>query len=124
MKTTTFRSAAIVAVMGLFLAVPSFAQPGAGMMGGGNGMGQGAGRGMHHGMRFNQGNTPGWSLMTPEERQAHQAKMLQAKTYDECKQLQSEHRSVMEERAKAKGITLPAARQNRCDNLKARGLLK
>jgi hypothetical protein len=45
-------------------------------------------------------------------------------TYDECKLLQTEHRDVMETRAKEKGVTLQTPRQNGCDNLKARGLIK
>ena len=85
-------------------------------------MGPGARGG--RGMQFNQGNTPGWSLMTPEERAANQARMREVKTYDECKLAQAEHRSLMETRAKEKGISLPVPRQNGCDNMKARGIIK
>jgi hypothetical protein len=62
--------------------------------------------------------------MTAEERSAHRDKMLAAKTYDECKAMQDEHYKAMEERAKEKGVTLPAPRQNGCDRMKARGLFK
>jgi len=34
---------------------------------------------------------PGWSLMTPAERSAHQNMMWSAKIYDECKAIQAEH---------------------------------
>ncbi|MFZ4536169.1 hypothetical protein [Propionivibrio sp.] len=137
MKTTmNFKSITLVALLGAALAAPVQAQPGPGMgggMGGGPGMqnaGQGAGQGMGpgagggRGMRCNQGNTTGWSLMTPEERTEHQTKMRAVKTYDECKLLQTEHHAAMEVRAKEKGVTLPTPRQNGCDRMKARGFIK
>jgi hypothetical protein len=71
-----------------------------------------------------QDNTPGWSLMTPEERTAHREKMMSAKTFDECKAAQEEHHKQMEARAKEKGAKLPAPRQNACDRMKARGFFK
>ena len=89
---------------------------------GSRGMGPGMRGG--RGMQFNQGNTPGWTLMTPEERTANQTRMREIKTYDECKVVQAEHRNLMETRAKEKGVTLPVPRQNGCDNMKARGFIK
>ena len=83
---------------------------------------QGGGAGS--GMRFNQKNTPGWQLMTQEERTEMQGKMRTLKTYDECKQLQTEHRALMEARAKEKGVTLREPRQNGCDRMKAKGLVQ
>ena len=121
---------------GLALALPAYAQqapagcaaanvacanngngaPGAGMRGmkGGRGMG-GGGSGMRGVAR---------DLITPDERAAHQAKMRNVKTYDECVAAQTEFRGVMEVRAKEKGVTLPSPRQNRCDIMKNRGLIK
>jgi hypothetical protein len=89
-------------------------------------MGPGGGPGQGQGMRFafDRDNTRGWSLMTPEERAAHHDKMLAAKTLDECKAIQLEHRQAMEARAKEKGTTLMAARQNACDRMQARGFFK
>lgn len=116
---------------------PVLAQPGPGMggMGGGmggspvaqktgSGMGPGAGQRGAYGMRFSQRNTAGWTLMSAEERTAHREKMLAAKTFAECKTLQTEHHTQMEARAKEKGLTLPTPRQNVCDRMQARGLLK
>ena len=127
MKTSmTFKRITLVALLGVALVSPVLAQGGMGMGGGpgmqngGTGMGYGGGRGM----RFDQNNTRGWTLMTPEEQTAFQIKMREVKTYDECKLTQTEHRSVMETRAKEKGFTLMAPRQNACDNMKARGLIK
>lgn len=73
----------------------------------------------------NKGNTWGWQLMSADERTEHQNKMRSFKTYDECKTYQEEHHKQMEERAKEKGVTLPAMGSGYgCDNMKARGLLK
>jgi len=83
------------------------------------GMGMGGGPGM----RFAQNNAV-WSLMTPEERIAMRTKMHAVKTYDECTQVQAEQRTLLEARAKEKGVTLPTPRQNACDNMKARGFIK
>lgn len=76
------------------------------------------------GFRFNQANTPGWTLMTTQERATYRDKMLSSKTYAECKSIQAEKHALMEARAKEKGRTLPAPRSNACDNMKARGLIK
>ena len=73
---------------------------------------------------FNKDNTPGWKLMTAEERTVHSGKMRAAKSYDECKVLQDEQHKAMEARAKEKGVMLPAPRQNGCDRMKARGFFK
>ncbi len=128
MKIRTFVSSTL---LGMTLSASVLAQPGQGM-GPGGGMGPGMGPGMGgmgpggKGMRyqFNKDNTPGWSLMTPEERTAHHDKMMAAKTYDDCKAAQAEQHKLMEERAKAQGKTLPGPRQNACDNMKARGFYK
>ena len=132
---------ALVVVLGLALAQSAFAQPaggqgmgpgagmapGAGMgpgagVGPGGGMGPGAGKGMRFG--FNKDNTPGWALMSAEERSAHRDRMRAAKSYEECKNLQDEHHQAMLARAKEKGVTLPAPRFNGCDRMKARGFFK
>jgi hypothetical protein len=122
MKTSKLTMIALLAAL---LAAPAFAQPGSGM-GGMGGMGPGMG-GMGPGkgrMAFNQGNTPGWSLMTAEERSAHQQKMWSFKTFDECKAYQAEHHTAMTAKAKEQGKTLPTPRANACDRMKARGQIK
>lgn len=129
MKTSTIaKSIAIATALAAALSASVLAQSGP-VAGPGMGMGPGAGqmgpgaRGMR-GMRFDQTNTPGWTLMTSEERTANQTKMRAVKTYDECKVVQSEQHAVMEARAKEKGITLNTPRQNGCDVMKARGFIK
>ncbi|MGB5560077.1 MAG: hypothetical protein WBN04_18945 [Paracoccaceae bacterium] len=151
MKTaTTFKSITVVALLGAALAMPVMAQQGGGM-GGGKGGGMGAGPGMQNGtpaagmgqgggmgggtgkagrmggrggMRFSQNNMAGWTLMTPAERSEQQNKMRTANSYAECKQIQAEHRVTMEARAKEKGATLPAPRQNGCDRMQAMSFFK
>lgn len=112
----------LITLLGAAIAAPTFAQPGQGMGGMGQGMGgMGPGKGR---MAFNQGNTPGWSLMTAEERTAHQQKMWSFKTFDECKAYQAEHHTAMTAKAKDQGKTLPTPRANACDRMKARGQIK
>lgn len=137
-----------VVVLGAALAAPAMAQMGQGMgggwgggpgmqggaagQGGWYGMGPGGGRGMSgmgrggmgRGMMANQNVARGWQLVTPEERTAQQVKMRAVKTYDECKLVQTEHRSTIEARAKEKGVNVLTPRGNPCDNLKARGLIQ
>lgn len=86
--------------------------------------GPGPGPRQGQGFRFNQDNTPGWSFMTQEERASHRDKMMSLKTYDECKAYLDEHHALMEQRAKEKGKTLPSPRNNACDRMKARGMIK
>ena len=140
MKTSmTFKSITLITLLGAALAAPVLAQGGPGMgrgMGGGpcvqngapgaggQGMGPGAGRRGGRAMMYDQNNTRGWTLMTPDERTAFQKQMREVKTYDECVLVQTEHRGAMEIRAKDKGVTLQTPRQNGCDNMKARGLIK
>lgn len=110
MKTIqTTRYFALVALLGVALAAPVMAQGGPG----------GA-----RGMRFDRTNTPGWTLMTVEERNAYQDKIRAVKTYDECKLIQTEQHSLMETRAKEKGVTLQGPGDNACDVMKARGYIK
>ncbi|MBP9149902.1 MAG: hypothetical protein KBG00_14095 [Rhodoferax sp.] len=131
MKTSsTFKGIALATTLASVLSASVLAQSGPvaapgmgpGMGAGMQGQGPGA-RGMRA-MRFNQTNTPGWTLMTAEERTANQSKMRAVKTYDECKVVQAEQHAAMQARAKEKGVTLNTPRQNGCDVMKARGFIK
>jgi len=51
----------------------------------------------------------GYQLMTPEERQAHRIKMRSLTTTQEREAFRLEHHQTMQERAKARGVTLPEA---------------
>lgn len=74
--------------------------------------------------RFQQDNTPGWTLMTPAERTEFQNKMGVAKTYDECKAILAEHRATIATRAQEKGVTVNVPRREACDQMRTRGYLK
>lgn len=107
-----YRHLIVAALLGSAVAAPVWSQ-------GGPGGGPGGGR-----FALGANNTPGWSLMSAEERAAHQQKMWSFGSYDECKAYQAEHHAQMVSRAQEQGKTLPALRANACDRMKARGQLK
>ena len=73
-------------------------------------------------MRFGPANTPGWSLMTPQERAEHRSKMMGFTNYEDCSSYLAEHHAMMLERARKKGVTLPAnPRQDFCQRLPRKG---
>ena len=76
------------------------------------------------GFRFNQDNVPGWTLMTSQERAAHQEAMQKLKTYDECKTYTAAFREKMEARAKEQGKSFRGPPNFVCDQLKASGAIK
>lgn len=64
------------------------------------------------------GNSPGWALMTPQERAEHRARLSGFTNFEDCAAYQAEHHAAMLERARAKGVTLPAVpRQDFCQRL-------
>jgi hypothetical protein len=95
MKRTLLAAALAAASLALY------AQP----YGPGNGPGRGPGYGP--GARWGADVTPGWALMTAEERRAHQEKMQSMKDPAECETYMASHHAQMQERAKAKGRALP-----------------
>jgi hypothetical protein len=52
--------------------------------------------------------TPGWDMMTKEERKALTAKLRKVTTYNDCKAAVDEAAQKAAERAKAKGMAEPA----------------
>lgn len=76
----------------------------------------GPGRGpMMGGPRVGSDYTPGWMMMTPEERDEHHRRMLSVRTPEECRQLLEEHRKLMTERARARGMgAMPGPRRDAC----------
>ncbi len=127
----TFRMMVLASLIGLPAGV-ALAQggggkgPGAGpgpMMGAGPassapgmGMGMGHGRGAAH---WGSDYTPGWALMTEQERNEHRERMRSMKTYEECKTYQEQHHEQMAARAKERGgKALPQPRRDACRGLK------
>jgi hypothetical protein len=101
-------------------AAGAMAQQGAGAGAGpGAGMGAGMGAGPGGGARWDSDNTPGWSMMTEQERKEHQDRMRAMKTYEECKAYADQHREQMGTRAKERGgQALAQARRDPCAGLK------
>jgi hypothetical protein len=85
------------------------------------GMGPG-GKGRGPRWSFGRRNTPGWSMMSNDERTEHRNKMLGMQTYADCKAYIDEHRKLMEARAKERGVAAPRGpRQDMCERMKERG---
>ncbi|MGB0127825.1 MAG: hypothetical protein WBP72_09310 [Rhodocyclaceae bacterium] len=126
MKATRKAVGTIVATACLAFALTAQAQAPGGQGTGGAGMGAGMGGGMGAGggWRASQGNTPGFLLMTPQERTEHQAKMGSVRTYGECKAYLDQHRSKMEAKAKEQGKTLTHMRADPCADMKAAGRIR
>lgn len=99
---------------------PMGAGPGASAPGMGMGMGMGKGPGAGRGAaRWGSDFTPGWALMTPDERKDHQAHMRDMKTYDECKAYRDQHHEQMSARAKERGgKALAQPHRDACSGLK------
>jgi hypothetical protein len=60
--------------------------------------------------RANPANTPGWQLMTPQERIDHQATVRSFTDYNTCHAYLVSHRALMEERARQLNLTLGPGR--------------
>lgn len=69
--------------------------------------------------KLSEANTPGWSMMSTQERAEHHAAMGATKTYDECHALAMKHHEHMKEKAQAQGKSVRAKpRRDPCDFLK------
>jgi len=55
----------------------------------------------------------GWSIMSEQERIQHRETMRNLKTQEEQERYRMEHHNKMQERAKAKGVTLPDSPRDR-----------
>ncbi|MCX7897803.1 MAG: hypothetical protein N2441_08015 [Rhodocyclaceae bacterium] len=102
--------------LAMLASVQAYAQMGPAMGGPGSGSG---GR-----FAWDQTFTPGWALMSPEERRAWREQMHAVKTYEECVATREAHRRVMEERAREKGLQLRAPRRDGCEIMRSRGLIQ
>lgn len=117
------RTMCLAAVIGVTAGV-ALAQPGGG---GGKGPGPGpgasaAGMGMGGGPRaagWGADYTPGWALMTEQERNEHRERMRSMKTYEECAAYRDQHHEQMAARAKERGgQALAQPRRDACRGLK------
>ncbi len=116
----------LVAAVGAAMAQPASAPgkgpgpgPGAGPAASVPGMGGGPGMGRGRMGMAGPDYSPGWSLMTPDERSQHQTKMRSMTNYDECKAYMAQQHDQMAARAKAQGTQMPAQpRRDGCAGLK------
>jgi hypothetical protein len=82
----------------------------------GMGMGPGGGRGA---ARYGSDYTPGWTLMSEQERNEHRDRMRSTKTYEECSSYQDQHHEQMAARATERGgKALAQPRRDACGSLK------
>lgn len=119
----TLRTMMLACLIGVSMNV-ALAQPGGGKGPGsgpgasapGMGIGPGGGRGAG---RWGSDFTPGWALMTQQERNEHRDRMREMKTYEECKAYQEQHHAQMATRAKERdGKALAQPRRDPCSGLK------
>jgi hypothetical protein len=116
---------ALTAALGVACAQPG--GPGRGLGGGpgyGYGCGQGPGYGGGRGYGCGPNDTPGWALMTEQERIEHRDRMHSLKTVDECKAYMTDFSSKMQERAKERGTTMRGPNEFACERMRERGFLK
>ncbi len=131
MKTTTLwaATAALLLAAGSLSAQPgSNRGPGAGASapaadpgrvapGAGGGPGMRGGPGMQR--RWGPTVTPGWAMMSEQERREHQAKMAAMNDPAECSAYMDEHHRQMVERANERHLSMPARpRRDACIGLK------
>jgi hypothetical protein len=70
-------------------------------------------------MRWGPEVTPGWSMMTEQERAEHRQRMQSTNSYDECEGYMQQHRQEMDERARERGgRVMPPPRQDGCTGLR------
>lgn len=70
-------------------------------------------------------NTPGWKMMTPEERSEHIKTMHSFTSLEACQAYLKQHRDQMQERAKSRHMRNPGRmRHDPCQQLKAMGQFK
>ena len=67
------------------------------------------------GPQFGRAHTPGWSMMTPKERDEHRQQMLGVRNAEECRTLRDAHVQRMQERARGRGMmNMPMPQQDMC----------
>jgi hypothetical protein len=74
--------------------------------------------------RADAANTPGWTLMDPDERVEHQRRLRGQRTLDDCRRVDAAHRGAMAERARRAGRTPDTPPEDACEQLRARGHLR
>lgn len=64
--------------------------------------------------RAGPNHTPGWSMMSEQERAQHHAQLQAAKTPEECQRVMDEHRRLMQRRAAERGMPMQSPPEAAC----------
>jgi hypothetical protein len=67
-----------------------------------------------HAIQIGPDNTPGWTMMTPQEREEHQRKMMAARSPAECQAMAEQHQREMAGRAKGSGMPMDSPKHDMC----------
>ncbi|MGL4576322.1 MAG: hypothetical protein ACRCV9_16180 [Burkholderiaceae bacterium] len=73
---------------------------------------------------FGADNTPGWGMMSREERAAHHKKMHGMKSKDECKAYHDQHMKEMQSRMQSRGGKMNMPNMDPCEMMEKRGHFK
>jgi hypothetical protein len=68
-------------------------------------------------IEFNATNTPGWAMMTPEERLAYRNRMQGFTSYTECKAFYDQHTRQMQARAVERKLPFSGQQMDPCITL-------
>jgi hypothetical protein len=68
-------------------------------------------------VEFNAANTPGWAMMTPEERQTYRDRMQGFTSYTECKAYYDNHTRQMRARASERQLPFSGQQMDPCITL-------
>ena len=66
------------------------------------------------GPRVGRDFTPGWAMMSPQERDDFHQRLRAATTRAECRKLMDEHRKMMDDRARDRRMTMHRPRHDPC----------
>ena len=83
----------------------------------GAGPGGRMGAGPMMGGRWGPGDTPGWAMMSPAERDEHHRRMADVRTYGDCRAVMDEHRAQMQRRAAERGVEMRGPGRDACAGL-------
>lgn len=100
-----FTAILVLAAAGYTPAQPRPADPPCAVAGAASGPARGYGPGPH--ARWGSEDTPGWPMMSPDERQVHRERMGGFTSYPDCRKYMDLHHDQMAARAKERGLAMP-----------------
>jgi hypothetical protein len=73
---------------------------------------------------FGPDNTPGWGMMSRDERAAHHKKMQGMKNMDECRAYHDQHMKEMQSRMHSRGGKMDMPKMDGCEMMHKQGHFK